>query len=70
MKKFISTLNACKGKYVALLEGDDYWIEPDKLEQVDLMESHQKVNNRYFSRSGNKDVTEVQENQKSREMRI
>jgi glycosyltransferase involved in cell wall biosynthesis len=36
-----ATINACDGKYVALLDSDDYWTSTDKLEkQINFLESN------------------------------
>lgn len=40
-KNWVETIKECTGKYIALLEGDDFWSDPEKLsKQVALMEAN------------------------------
>jgi glycosyltransferase involved in cell wall biosynthesis len=38
---YLETFKACRGRYVAFLEGDDFWIDTGKLQtQVDFLDNH------------------------------
>jgi glycosyltransferase involved in cell wall biosynthesis len=41
---YIFLINKCKGKYIALLEADDYWVDREKIKkQLDFMEQNPDV---------------------------
>lgn len=40
-RNFVRTVGACKGEYIAVLDGDDYWTSPKKLQTAaDFLDRH------------------------------
>ena len=40
-RNFLETLLTVRGEFVALLDGDDYWTSPRKLQrQIEFLETH------------------------------
>lgn len=59
-KNLHGVMRQCRGKYIALLEGDDWWDDPEKLQyQYDFMEKHPEYIGMYCNSWVETSLTEV-----------
>ena len=64
---YFDCLLACRGKYIADCAGDDFWIDPQKLEkEVSIMEAHDNVtmvitNWQYYDEASHKTIPSRQQ---------
>ena len=50
VRNFAETVRACRGRYIAMLDGDDFWNSPLKLQkQVDFLDSHPECSGCYHN---------------------
>ena len=50
VRNFAETVLACRGRYIAMLDGDDFWNSPQKLQtQADFLDSHPECSGCYHN---------------------
>lgn len=50
VRNFAETVRACQGRYIAMLDGDDFWNSPLKLQkQADFLDSHPECSGCYHN---------------------
>ena len=63
-KNFLSVLKSCKGEFIAMCEGDDFWIDSNKLQyQVDFLRNHTEYSlcchNYYIKKEGSQEELKI-----------
>lgn len=69
-QNFIQSYNQCRGEYIAICEGDDYWCHPEKLQrQVDFLDAHPEYSTcfhrviNYYEDNGTKSLSNGKQQQ-------